>query len=139
MTLVLNESELTTLRSVTAWFLPDLSEYPSLDEADPDGTVLALVLTHMAPMHEPISGALAAVPFDDVDAHMTALQRRDDEEFTLLRTLCLGWYLTCRPVWSTLGYAGRVPTPIGPGEADHFLRDDILDPVRARGKIFRPA
>lgn len=139
MTLALTEIELATVRSVTAWFLPDLSEYPTLDDADPDGSVLALVLSHLAPLGESISAALAAVPSDDVDAHMTALQRKDDEEFTLLRTLCLGWYLTCRPVWSTLGYTGRVATPIGPGEAEHFLRDDILAPVRVRGKIFRPA
>lgn len=139
MMLALNDIELATLRTVTDWFLPALDGYPSLTEADPDERVLALVLSQMTPHSEAITAALAAVPTDDVDAHLTQLPSRDEEQFLLLRTLCLGWYLTCRPVWAALGYPGRVPNPISPGEADHDLRDGILDAVRLRGKIFREA
>lgn len=139
MTLELSDIELAKVRAVTDWFLPSLGDYPTLDVADPDGTVLALVLSQLAPLSESITAALAAVPQDGVDAHMAALADSDEAQFTLLRTLCLGWYLTCRPVWSAFGYTGRVPTPILPGAADHDLRDDILAPVRERGKIFREA
>jgi hypothetical protein len=139
MTLQLNASELDTLRNVTGWFLPALDGYPSLADADPDERVLALVLSQMTPLSEAITAALAAVPGDAVDAHMTELGGCDEDGFILLRTLCLGWYLTCRPVWAALGYTGRAPTPISPGDADYDLRDGILDAVRERGKIFRGA
>ena len=137
MTLQLNAIERKSLRRVTDWFLPALDGYPSLAIADPDERVLALVLTQLEPLGEAITAALAAVPSDGVDAHMTELHDRDEDGFILLRTLCLGWYFTCRPVWVALGYPGRVALPIAPGDADYDLRDGILDPVRLRGKIFR--
>lgn len=137
MTLELNDIELRSLRSVAGWFLSASDDYPSLDAADPDGRVLALVLSQLTPLREDITSALAQVPTDGVDGYLTELQTVDDGRFQLLRTVCLGWYLTCRPVWVALGYTGRLPTPISPGDADHDLRDGILDPVIKRGKIFR--
>ena len=137
MTLQLNVIELEALRRVTDWFLPALDGYPSLADADPDGRVLTMVLTQLVPLGEAITAALAAVPDDGVDAHMTELHGRDEDGFILLRTLCLGWYLTCRPVWAALGYPGRLPVPVAPGDADYDLRDGLLEPVRRRGKIFR--
>lgn len=135
---MLNDIERATLVRVADWFLPDLERYPRLADADPDGGVLELVLSQLAPLQEAIVAALADVPADGLDHYLTALESSDAEQFVLLRTVCLGWYLTCRPVWTALGYTGRTPTPISPGDAEGFLRDDVLAPVRMRGKIFRP-
>ena len=137
MTLEITAVESHALRAVSEWFLPSLEGYPSLNDADPEGHVLVLVLRQLTPLRDEITAALGAVPIDGVAEHMTDLRDCNEEQFTLLRTLCLGWYLTCRPVWTALGYTGRVPTPIASGDADHDLRDDILEPVRRRGSVFR--
>lgn len=139
MAFTLSDNEHRALRAAAHWFLPPDESYPSFAEADPDSQVLPLVLDQLAPLHAEIRAALAAIPDGDIEEYMEGLVAADPGQFETLRTLCLGWYFTCRPVWNLLGYTGRRPVPITEGEAEHHLRDGILDPVIERGKIYRPA
>ena len=139
MAITLSPAERVALLAAAQWFLPPDNAYPSFAEADPDDQVLHLVLEQLAPLQDEIHAALAAVPAGDVEEYMGGLSDADAAQFETLRTLCLGWYFTCRPVWELLGYTGRRPVPITEGEADHHLRGGILDPVIERGKIYRPA
>lgn len=41
-------------------------------------------------------------------------------------------------VWRRLGYPGRKPTPVLDDEADFYLDGGLLEPVIARGPIYRP-
>lgn len=139
MSVELTAEEQRALRAAATWFLPPSAAYPSFDHADPDNSVLGRVLHQLAPLHDEIRAALHALPANGVADHLHDLQATDADQFATLRTVCLGWYFTCRPVWNALGYTGRRPAPIGVGEAEHHLRDGLLDPVIKRGKIFRPA
>jgi hypothetical protein len=37
-----------------------------------------------------------------------------------------------------MGYPGQGPSPILPDEPEWYMRDGIIDPVRARGEIYVP-
>ncbi|MUL81861.1 MULTISPECIES: hypothetical protein [unclassified Mycolicibacterium] len=139
MTFTLSDAEHRALLSAAGWFLPPSDKYPTFAVADPDNAVLALVLEQLEPLEDEIRAVLAGVPDEGVEGNMTALEESSPEQFEILRTLCLGWYFTCRPVWNVLGYTGRRPVPIGAGEAEQYLSGGILDAVIQRGKIYRPA
>lgn len=81
--------------------------------------------------------ALARVRDGDVDA--PALAVGDPEAFRAALLLVTGAYYMHPKVRKLIGYPGQRPTPIYPDEAEHDLRDGLLDPVIERGPIFRPA
>ena len=133
----LTSADLATAREMADWFMPATPGFPSSSEADPDESVLRLVLEQFRPVWPEISAALGAASVQGVDRYLRRLAEQDDETFELLRVVFVGRYLACRPVWRVLGYTGRRPHPIQPGEAERDLADDILGPVIAAGKIYR--
>lgn len=139
----LTSAELATAREMADWFMPATPGFPSSREADPDESVLHLVLEQLRPVRAQLAAAfdaaaLDAAAADGVDGYLSRLREQDSETYELLRVLFVGRYLTCRPVWRLLGYDGRRPHPIKPGEAERDLDDDILGPTVALGKIYRP-
>jgi len=134
----LTESQLQTARAVAEWFIPSAKGFPATAEADPDERVLHLVLAQLEPVLPDITAALDAAAGHDITAYLNRLEQEQPEAFELLRVLFVGRYLTCRPVWELLGYTGRRPTPVREGEAEKDLAGGLLDPVIARGKIYRP-
>ena len=132
------EQQLATVRAMTAWFLPPTPGFPDSTKADPDGSVLRLVADQLEPVLPQIVAALDAAHGRDVNAYLPTLEAERAEAFEWLRILIIGHYLTCRPVWDVLGYTGRRPVPIRPGEAEADLADGLLEPAIARGKIYRP-
>ena len=141
MITALTSAELAAARQMADFFMPATPGFPSSSEADPDESVLRLVLEQLRPVLPEIAAALDAAPIDGgdgVDGYLRRLRDQDAETYELLRVLFVGRYLTCRPVWRILGYNGRRPHPIQPGEVEHDLEGDILLPVQVAGKIYRP-
>lgn len=134
----LSPSQHDAAAAVAAWFFPPSADYPSSDQADPDGSVLLMVLEQLRPLRAQILAAINAVRLSDVNSHMVDLEDSDADAFELLRVLFVGRYLSCKPVWEMLGYTGRKPRPILEGEADMYLRDGLVEPAIARGKVYRP-
>lgn len=137
MTIVLDDAEHCALLRAAEWFLPPNEQYPTFAAADPNRQVLALVLDQLVPLETELRAALAAIPEYGVADYLDNLPAAAPDHFDMLRTLCLGWYFTCRPVWHVLGYTGRRPIPIRAGEAEEYLSDGLLAPVVERGKIYR--
>ncbi|NUH40166.1 hypothetical protein HUF15_25975 [Streptomyces samsunensis] len=135
---VLSPAQLRTARRMADWFMPEVPGFPTNAEADPDESVLRLVLDELHPHTGSIFSSLDAVVDGDIGDYLAHLGTDAPERYELLRILFIGRYLACRPVWSVLGYTGRRPLPIQPGEAEAHLRDDLLGPVRSRGKVYRP-
>ncbi len=71
-----------------------------------------------------------------------ATRRLHDEEparFAVLALFVTGAYYLSPKVRRAIGYSGQKPEPALEDEADWFLRDGLLDPVVARGPIWRQA
>ena len=71
-----------------------------------------------------------------------AAATRPDLADDLARALALlapGAYYLHPRVRRLIGYPGQKPDPAPDDESDYWLRDGILDPVIARGRIWREA
>lgn len=138
MTEVLTAQQVDTLHAMAEWFMPAVEGYPSNDDADPDGSVLLLALDQLRPLLPAIAAALDCAAREGVTSYLQRIDATEADTYELLRTLLIGRYLMCRPVWDVLGYTGRRPSPIQLAEYENEFTDGILEPVLARGKIFRP-
>ncbi len=111
---------------------------PSFSEADNSGRFLTRAfeaLPHLGPL------ALAAADgLGDADPRepVERLSAARPETFLALHLILVGAYLINRRVWKRLGYPGRKPVPVLDDEADFYLDGGLLQPVIARGPIYRP-
>ena len=126
-----------TLRAAQDWFVTPVDGFPSPARADPDERVLDLVLAEVEPLLTELADVLDAGNSADVGAWLQSLESDNPAGFDLVRLVCLGRYLSSPPVWDVLGYRGRRPAPIRPGEAEEYL-DGLLEQPRRRGKVYRP-
>lgn len=134
----LTAAQLSAALEMAEWFMPPTPGFPTNADADPDMSVLRLVLDQFRPSMPQITAALDQAAQEETDTYLRRIRDGDTLTYELLRVLFIGRYLSCRPVWAVLGYTGRRRLPIQPGDAERDLQDGILDPVVARGKIFRP-
>jgi hypothetical protein len=75
----------------------------------------------------------------DPEEEVQRLYESGSAGFGVLSMLTTGAYYLNPKIRKLIGYPGQKSTPPYPDEADYYLRDGILDPVIARGPIFRPA
>jgi hypothetical protein len=137
-TFPLTPAQLELLHAFAEVLTPGGDGFPTAAEADPDGAVLALAIHHMHGQMLEIAETLNAGAGKDPRAFLEELESEEPHRFEQVRSLLVCRYLTCRPVWSILGYSGQTPSPPLPGEAELYLRDGILDPVVRRGPIYIP-
>ncbi|MEV4135577.1 hypothetical protein AB0J72_25795 [Dactylosporangium sp. NPDC049742] len=86
-------------------------------------------------------GLVAALDGDDDPAlAVDRLKKAQPELFDTLSFVVAGSYLMNPAVTKALGMPGNAPKPKPalPDEADHYLSGGALDPVIARGPIYRP-
>lgn len=135
----LSEDQLATLHSLAAIITPATPGFPSAAEADPTGEVLEMALRELVrdlPAIAAYVDAVALLGVRGIQPDLDGLEAIEPAGFALVCDLLVGRYLSCRPVWSLLGYPGRVPAPPAPGEVEFYLRDDLLQPVVDRGPIY---
>lgn len=135
---VLAPAHRDVLRAFADVLTPGGHGFPTAVEADPDESVLALAIHHVQLQMGEIEATLEKAVGQDAAAFLGALERDEPQRFEQVRSLLVCRYLTCRPVWKLLGYAGQRPSRPVPGEAEVYLRDSILDPVVRRGPIYIP-
>ena len=70
------------------------------------------------------------------EAEIARLRADDDERFRLLLSLVTAAYYSSPKVRRLIGYPGQRAHEVFPDQAEHDLRDGILDPVVARGPIW---
>ncbi len=71
-------------------------------------------------------------------AELERLRTEEPAGFETLALLVTGAYYMHPRVRKLIGYPGQGPNPAYPDEAEWYLRDGLLDPVVARGPIYRP-
>jgi hypothetical protein len=132
----LTEKQLATLTWLATLITPATETFPPAEEADPDRETLSVALKHFVRSRREILQYLDLIESESRASRVESLEARDPPGFGVVCELLVGRYLSCRAVWSVLGYPGRVPALPGKEEAEFFLRDGLLDPVIARGPIF---
>ena len=75
----------------------------------------------------------------DPRAEVMRLQAEDKAGFSVLALAVAGAYYMSPKVRKRLGYPGPKADPPYPDESEYWLRDGVLDPVKARGPIYRDA
>ena len=138
------DSELTAERSATLAALADIlvpsaNPWPSASEAGVTETWAARAISAL-PGHGPV---LAQVLDDAKDrepaAEIRRLEQEDPDRFNVVLLVVVGAYYLSPKVRRLLGWAGPRPNPALDEEADFYLEDGLLDPVIARGPIYRSA
>jgi hypothetical protein len=68
------------------------------------------------------------------------LRTADARAYGILTFVVSGAYFMNPRVRKLLGYPGRAPArhAAAPGEFEHYVEGEILEPVRKRGSIYRP-
>jgi hypothetical protein len=72
------------------------------------------------------------------EAVLDRLRSEDPGAHEMLVLLVTGAYYMHPKVRKLIGYPGQKPSREYPDEAEYYLRDGLLDPVLARGQIYRP-
>jgi hypothetical protein len=72
------------------------------------------------------------------EARLARLRSEDAGAYETLVLLVTGAYYMHPKVRKLIGYPGQKPSPEYPDEAEYYLRDGLLEPVLARGSIYRP-
>ncbi len=126
------------LRRLGDALAPASETMPSYTEADKSGRFLVRAfeaLPHLAPRALQAADGLGGA---DPHEYLARLQQERPDTFEALHLILIGAYLINRRVWKRIGYPGRKPKPLLDDEADFYLEGGLLDPVIARGPIFRP-
>jgi hypothetical protein len=114
--------------------VPAADGMPSASEVDVVGRWLDRVLDADPSLVEPVTALAGCATWEEIEAQAAA----DPATFELGAFAIVAAYYLHPGVRKRMGYPGQGPSPILDGEADWYLRDDILAPVRARGPVFVP-
>jgi hypothetical protein len=122
------------LVAVADLLVPAADGMPSASEVDVVGRWLDRVLDADPSLIEPVAALADCATWDALEARAEI----DPATFELGAFAIVAAYYLHPGVRRRMGYTGQGPSPILEGEADWYLRDDILAPVRARGPVFVP-
>ncbi len=111
--------------------LPATGDLPAPSSVGVSERWLDRALAARPDLAAPLERALAA------GVSASELADADPEAFAALALLVPGAYYLHPRVRRLIGYPGQRPDPAADDESDHWLRDGLLDPVVARGEIWR--
>ena len=119
--------------------LPAVDGLPSPSAVGVGGRWLDLALAARADLTATLAAVLDAAQDRDPAAEARRLHEQEPAAFAVLGLLASGAYYMHPRVRKAIGYPGQRADPAADDEADWFLRDGLLDPVVARGPIWREA
>ena len=136
--IVLNGDMRQTFKALADVLFPAEAGMPAASAADSDGTWLDRVLAVRPDLLPALTRVLTAAGGRDPGAEVQRLKREDAQGFLALASACAGSYYLNPATRRLIGYPGQEPSLPEPGETDAELGGGILDPVLARGPIYRP-
>jgi len=128
----------TTLAALADVLVPEAEGMPAASQVDVHGKWLDRVLRVRPDLAPDLARVLAEARGRDPVAEVARLQQEDASGFATLALCVTGAYYLNPRVRKLIGYPGQKQRPPYPDEADYYLRDGLLDPVVARGPIYRP-
>jgi hypothetical protein len=135
----MSPAERATLAGLADVLVPAAGGMPSASEVGVHERRLDRVLASRADLEEPLATIARAAAGRVPDAEVRRLHAEDEEGFGLLLTVVTAAYYGSPKVKRLIGYPGQRPHQVFPDQAEHDLRDGILDPVVARGPVWRTA
>lgn len=138
------DSELTpercaTLAALADILVPPADPWPSASDAGVIDTWAARAISAL-PGHGPVLVQLLdKAKGQEPEAEVRRLEQEDVDRFNVLVLVVVGAYYLSPKVRRLLGWAGPRPNPALDEEADFYLDDGLLDPVIARGRVYRSA
>ena len=133
----LNDSQRARLAALADELMPAGAGLPAASEVDVHLTWIDQALEAVPMMRDAVRFAID-MPGEPAAA-VAALRQEHPEAFMAFTFVLSGAYFMHPKVRLALGYEGLVVEANPPleGEADYYLEDGLLDPVLARGPIYR--
>jgi hypothetical protein len=128
--------ERATFAALADVLVPEAAGMPAASAVGVHERRLDAVLAARHDLAEPLRSLLADVAGQDAEAEIARLRADDTERFRLLLSLVTAAYYSSPKVRRLIGYPGQRAHEVYPDQAEHDLRDGILDPVVARGPIW---
>lgn len=120
--------------------LPAAHGMPSAGEVAAIVSHLERVLTWRDDLREPLARAVAALDPETLTIErLSAYGGIDEEAYVALTTVVAACYYQCPLVRERIGYPGQVAKTYDPFAYTAWVAEGLLDPVMARGPIYREA
>ncbi len=135
----IDERMRATFAALADVLIPEAAGMPAASQVDVQGKWLDRVLQARPDILEPLTRILTQAGDQEPSDHVRRLQQEDPVGFGALALAASGGYYMNPKIRKLIGYPGQKANPPYPDEAEYYLRDGLLDPVIARGPIYRPA
>ena len=129
--------ERATFAGLADVLVPKAAGRPSASDVGVEGRWLYRALAARPDLAGPLAELLRAAKGRNPEAEIRRLRSSEREGFELLLLVVTAAYYLSPKVRRSIGYPGQRPHEVFLDQAEHDLRDGILDPVIARGPIWR--
>ena len=133
-----SDAQRATLAALADVLVPEAEGMPSASQADVAGVWLDEVLRVRPDLQMPLEAVLARAAGGDPREQIGRLRTDSPDGFATLALVVTGAYYLNPEVRERIGYPGQQAHRLAPDQAEKDLRGGLLDPVVARGPIYRP-
>jgi hypothetical protein len=127
------------LRRVADVLIPAGDGMPAASEVGVADRQLDRVLAARPDLAAPLARAVAEIDgVDDHDSWLERLRSRDPVAHGALLLVVAGGYYIDADVRRRLGYDGQQPVEVRPEIIPNYVEEGLIDPLLARGSIYRP-
>jgi hypothetical protein len=126
------------LRRFADVLIPAGDGMPAASEVGVADRQLDRVLAARPDLAQPLARAVAAVDADDHEGSLERLRTADLAAHDALLLIVAGGYYTDADVRRRIGYDGQRPVEVRPEIIPNYVEEGLIDPLLARGPIYRP-
>jgi hypothetical protein len=119
--------------------IPAEGDMPSASQAGAVGRWLDAVLAARPDFETPLAGLEASTAGLSPAEAIAALPERDPAGWSALTAAVVAAYYMNPDVCERVGYAGQRAIPLDPDAPPDYLQDGLLESVKARPPVYRPA
>lgn len=134
----LSGAQRRTLGRLADELIPRSDAMPSATDVNIGGELIDLVLGSRDDLAKDLERLLDDAEHENPTATLRRLASGDRNGLHMLRLVVAGGYLMSPRVGRLIGYAGQQPKQVDPYSYVALVDSGLLDPVVARGPIFRP-
>jgi hypothetical protein len=126
-----------TFVAIADVLIPVYRDLPAASGADVGGEPLDRILTLRDDLNAPFFRGLRAAAGKPAEAAARALNDSDPKALAAIGLVASAAYYMNPEVRKKIGYPGQDRSPIDPDAPPEYLQDNLLQPVIARGAIYR--
>jgi hypothetical protein len=126
------------LRRFADVLIPAAHGMPAAGEVGVADGQLDKVLAVRPDLAEPLARALADADPADHEASLARLRERDRQAHDALLLVVVGGYYIDADVRRRIGYDGQQPVEVRPEIIPNYVEEGLIEPLLARGPVYRP-